>query len=90
VQQHPQGMDIEEIDCMDRDQLIGFLQEQNKSSTFRFTRAWLKRQGTQRLRDLVRASREFRAAAPSAKQREDVPAKAYTKTGQGSAQLQNA
>ncbi len=49
-------LEIQDISLMDREQLIGMLLEFNNYSTFRFTRAWLKKQWTGRLRRLLLAA----------------------------------
>jgi hypothetical protein len=47
---------------MERAKLIDLLLEYNDHSTFQFTRAWLQRQWTGRLRTLARAARRHRPA----------------------------
>jgi hypothetical protein len=53
---HPEEFAVGDIDRMDRKELINTLLEFNHRSTFHFTRDWLKKQWTRRLRSLLRAA----------------------------------
>jgi len=68
---HPGEGEVEDIDLMDRQELIRTLLEFNDSSTFCFTRAWLEWQWTKRLRTLLRAAKRQSQAKDSYRVKEE-------------------
>jgi len=51
---HPREVSIQDVERMDRKELVSMLLEFNDYSTFCFTRKWLERQRTKRLQVLLR------------------------------------
>ena len=55
---HTKESDCPEIPRLSRKELLRRLLESNKNATFQFTRAWLNKQWTQRLRSLLLATEQ--------------------------------